>query len=267
MWKRLTAHPVRLILALALLVFALYEVGSRFVAYTGDAYDTSDIVVLSAELAGPISEIFVEDNHAVAVGDRLFAIDPAPYRLALDESRAALNQAEAERQVAEVQGEAGIATLAVATANVEAARAAVARAEHGLGRTTVAAPAAGHIAPFPLRRGDYLQPGTEVMAIVTGERRRIIANISERHLARLRIGQAAWITLGSQPWRVHSGRVSSIAVAVARSSETGSVIPYVSPTTDWVRLPRRFPVEITLDAGPDEPPHHPGADARVLIWF
>ncbi len=46
---------------------------------------------------------------------------------------------------------------------------------------------------------------------------------------------------------IHHGRVSGIAAAWARSQDNPQVLPYVDPTTDWVRLPRRFPIEITID--------------------
>jgi membrane fusion protein, multidrug efflux system len=46
-----------------------------------------------------------------------------------------------------------------------------------------------------------------------------------------------------------------------------NVVPYVSPTTDWIRLPRRFPVEIDLGDLPKRERLYLGADARVLIWL
>ncbi len=54
---------------------------------------------------------------------------------------------------------------------------------------------------------------------------------------------------------------------MARSQDNPQVLPYVDPTTDWVRLPRRFPIEITIDDWPETLGLFNGADARVLIWF
>lgn len=326
MLRRLLDHPVRLILGAALFLFVVYELCGLVFAYTGDAYVTSDVVVLSAEIEGPIDAIFVENNQEVAAGDRLFSIQATPYRLEVAEAEAALAQAKAGLVLAADQvgaakanvssaqavldnanaalarvrtlsgqgfstdasldealrdaatananllvAQAGLGVanqrVTVATADGSAAEAALAKARYRLSKTEIGAPIAGRIAPFTRRRGDSLAPGTEVMAIVTAERPRIVANVAERHLARLAIGQGVWVTLGSRPWHVLSGRVSGIAPGIARSPEAQRIIPYVDPTTDWVRLPRRFPVEITLDDPPPGVALPLGADARVLIRF
>ncbi|SHE85300.1 membrane fusion protein, multidrug efflux system [Kaistia soli DSM 19436] len=326
MLRRLLDHPVRLIVGIALALFLAYEVSVQFFAYTGDAYITTDVVVLSAEVAGPIDAIHVENNQAVAAGDGLFSIEATPYQLAVTEAEAVLAQAKAGQSLAGDQVGAAKADVAsaqavldnanatltrvrslsgqgfstdasldeairdaatananllvaqsglgvanqrvtVAAADESAAEAALATARYRLSKTNVAAPTPGRIAPFTRRRGDSLSPGTEVMAIVTAERPRIVANVAERHLSHLALGQPAFVTIGSRPWHVLSGHVSGIAAGIARSQEAQRIIPYVDPTTDWVRLPRRFPVEITLDDLPPDTALPLGADARVLIRF
>lgn len=326
MFSALLRHPVMLIVGVVVALFALYEVSVRFFAYTADAYVMSDIIVVSSEIEGPVSKLAVQNNQSVAAGDLLFEIEQTPYRLKVEQTRAAVEQAQADLELAKDEvnaARAGVASaqavltnaqaqldrvkslstegfspeatldvatrdFATATANVSTAQASLgvanrrvsvagativaaqadhAKAQYDFSKTTVAAPDAGRIAPFVTRQGDYLQPGTEVLAVVTGQRRRVVANLSERHLARLRIGQRVWLTLGSEPWVIHYGRVSGIAAGVARSPNNPQVVPYVEPTTDWVRLPRRFPVEVTLDDWPEALGLYNGADARVLIWF
>jgi multidrug efflux system membrane fusion protein len=326
MLSRLIRHPVSLIIGVILGLFAAYETSVRFFAYTGDAYVMSDIVVLSAQVEGPVSRLAVQNNQSVTADQLLFEIERTPYALKLRETQAALATARANLELAqdevnaakaavisaqavqtnaedqltriktlEKEGYSPEATLDVATrdvatasanvtaagaqlavaarrvsvaqAAIESAAAAVAKAQYDLSKTVINAPDAGRVAPFVTRVGDYLRPGSEVMAIVTDKRRRVVANVSERHLARIRVGQRALLTLGSDPWVLHWGRVSGIAGGVARTPDNPQVIPYVEPTTDWVRLPRRFPVEVTLDAWPEGLGLFNGADARVLIWF
>ena len=326
MLSRLVRHPVSLIVGVVLGLFALYETSVRFFAYTGDAYVMSDIVVLSAQIEGPVSKLAVQNNQKVAENQLLFEIERTPYALKLQETQAALATARADLDLArdevnaakasvtaaqavqinamdqlgrvktlETDGYSPEATLDVATRNVATAgadvtaaeaqlavtlrrvavaqaaiataEAAMAKAQYDLSKTVVTAPDAGRVAPFVTRVGDYLRPGSEVLAIVTDRRRRVVANVSERHLARIALGQRVLLTLGSDPWVLHEGRVSGIAGGVARSPDNPQVIPYVEPTTDWVRLPRRFPVEVTLDAWPEGLGLFNGADARVLIWF
>lgn len=175
--------------------------------------------------------------------------------------------ATANVQTAEAARDVANRRVAVAMATIAAAQAALARAQYDLSKTSVAAPESGRVAPFTTRLGDYLQVGSEVLALVTDHRRRVVANMPERHLARIRTGQRVWLTLGSDPWVLHYGRISGIAAGVARSPDNPQVLPYVEPTTDWVRLPRRFPIEITIDDWPENLGLFNGADARVLIWF
>lgn len=326
MLSRLLRHPVLLIVGTIVGLFALYEISVRFVAYTGDAYVMSDIVVISSEIEGPVSRLAVQNNQSVAANQLLFEIERTPYALKVQEAQAALAQAKADLDLAndevaaaranlssmlavqtnaqdqltrvktlEKEGYSPEATLDVATrdvataaANVAAAEAqlsvatrrvavagavigsaeaALGKAQYDLSKTVMSAPEPGRITPFTVRQGDYLRTGTPVLAIVTERRRRVVANMSERHLARIRVGQRVLLTLGSDPWVLHLGRVSGIAGGVSRSPDNPQVVPYVEPTTDWVRLPRRFPIEVTLDDWPEDLGLFNGADARVLIRF
>jgi len=326
MLNRLLRHPVLLIIGVVASLFVVYEVSVRFFAYTADAYVMSDIVVVSSEIEGPVSRLAVQNNQAVSGGELLLEIEKTPYQLKVEETRAALTQAQADLDlardevnaakanvtsaeavqtnaraqlqrvrslsnegfspeasldvatrdtatagaaVAAAQAQLSVATqrVGVATATIAAAQAALAKAQYDFSKTTINAPEAGRIAPFTVRQGDYLERGTHILALVTEDRRRVVANIQERHLARVSEGQRVWLTLGSDPWVIHSGRVSGIASIVARTPAAPNVVPYVEPTTDWVRLPRRFPIEVTLDEWPAELGLFNGADARVLIWF
>lgn len=78
-----------------LALLAWYLRGGGFVE-TDNAYVKSDKVAISAEVAGPVTEVLVRDNEAVAAGRVLFRLDPAPYRVAL---------AEAEARVAQVRND------------------------------------------------------------------------------------------------------------------------------------------------------------------
>jgi multidrug efflux system membrane fusion protein len=61
------------------------------------------------------------------------------------------------------------------------------------------------------------------------------------------------------------GRIRSIAPGVSRSADLVNVLPYVEPRTDWIRLPRRFPVEIYLSDLPAKKDLFLGSNATV--WW
>jgi membrane fusion protein (multidrug efflux system) len=63
--------------------------GGRYID-TDNAYVQQPKVALSADISGRIIDVKVNENQAVKAGDVLFDIDPAPYKIALDQANAAL---------------------------------------------------------------------------------------------------------------------------------------------------------------------------------
>src|SRR5699024_10780742 len=55
---------------------------------TDDAQVKQDIVSVSAQVNGPIVQVFVKDGAKVKRGDVLFRIDPQPYQVALEQAQA-----------------------------------------------------------------------------------------------------------------------------------------------------------------------------------
>jgi membrane fusion protein (multidrug efflux system) len=83
--RRRVLRPVLLVLGPLAVVAAgayVYLTAGRYVA-TDNAYVKADKVVVSAEVAGTITRVAVEENQRVDAGDVLFLIDDAPYRVAL----------------------------------------------------------------------------------------------------------------------------------------------------------------------------------------
>jgi len=68
-----------------------YLEGGRYVG-TDDAYVGAQKVLITPEISGKISKVVVKEGQHVNEGDVLFEIDPVPFRLAVDEARAALEQ-------------------------------------------------------------------------------------------------------------------------------------------------------------------------------
>jgi multidrug resistance efflux pump len=59
---------------------------------TDDAYVDADIIGIVAQVAGPIVDLPILDNQAVAAGDLLFRIDPRPFEIQVAGTRAQLDQ-------------------------------------------------------------------------------------------------------------------------------------------------------------------------------
>ncbi|MGZ2411695.1 membrane fusion protein, multidrug efflux system [Sphingomonas sp. F9_3S_D5_B_2] len=90
--------------ALLILGGAYYYMTSGGSVSTDDAQVKQDIVSVSPQVAGPVIEKFVRNGAQVKKGQLLFRIDPAPYRVALEQAQAQL--AAAHLQTAQLRTQA-----------------------------------------------------------------------------------------------------------------------------------------------------------------
>ncbi len=98
-------------LVVAVVALFLYASGGRYVVIE-NAYVKANIIVVSADVSGRVITVKVEDNQLVEPGQRLFAIDPLPFRIAVAEADALLGiiRTDVEQlrfDVREAQAEAG----------------------------------------------------------------------------------------------------------------------------------------------------------------
>jgi membrane fusion protein (multidrug efflux system) len=78
------------LLPLALVIGGYLYVTGGSVMSTDNAYVQADMVGLSTDVSGIVSEVDVHDNQKVAKGEVLFKLDPQQFRLALDRANAQL---------------------------------------------------------------------------------------------------------------------------------------------------------------------------------
>jgi membrane fusion protein, multidrug efflux system len=89
-------RPLLLLLVPALLLIGggYYWLTSGGSVSTDNAQVKQDIVAVSAQVNGPITQVLVHDGTRVKRGQLLFRIDPAPYRVALEQAEAQLAAAK-----------------------------------------------------------------------------------------------------------------------------------------------------------------------------
>src|SRR6476619_8406171 len=80
--------------ALLLIGGGYYWLTSGGSVSTDDAQIKQDIVSVSSQVNGPISQVFVKNGARVKRGDILFRIDPAPYQVALEQAQGQLAAAK-----------------------------------------------------------------------------------------------------------------------------------------------------------------------------
>ena len=93
--KRLSRRLIRVALMIvvpavaAVVALQLYANGGRYIV-TENAYVKANIVIVSADVSGRVVSVEVDDNQLVKPGERLFAIDPLPFQIAVAETDAQL---------------------------------------------------------------------------------------------------------------------------------------------------------------------------------
>jgi multidrug efflux system membrane fusion protein len=188
-------------------------------------------------------------------------------RQALEE--AATKQQDAQATVADAEDAVAQArqTLVLHEAAVATITAEIAYLQWQLDQTKLLAPTDGTITNLTLRVGDQAIANVPLIGLVDAHAWRIFANYKETVIRHMKVGHTAWVWLDTYPWRLHRARIQGIARGINREQTPGSLLPYVAPTTDWIRLDRRFPVTLVLqDVSPDIVLHM-GADARALIAY
>ncbi|SFN51143.1 HlyD family secretion protein [Variovorax sp. OV329] len=82
-----TRRGAIVVLVLIVSSLAWYFASDRLTPYTSQARVQAYVVPVAAEVSGKVLKVHVKNNDDVQPGQRLFDIDPAPYKIALQRSR------------------------------------------------------------------------------------------------------------------------------------------------------------------------------------
>jgi membrane fusion protein (multidrug efflux system) len=171
---------------------------------------------------------------------------------ALDESRLAAQQADAQVDLSQKAVDAAAAALdgnpnapIDSHPTVQAALAAKEQASLDLARTTVRAPKDGIVSQVDkLNVGQYVSEGTQMLSLVETSDTWIEANFKETQLTDVRPGQKAVVTVDTYPGLELEGKVASIGAATGSEF---SLLPAQNATGNWVKVVQRIPVRIRVD--------------------
>ncbi len=170
----------------------------------------------------------------------------------LDQARADAAKAAASVTSAKAALTAAEANLSVAQAQkTEAERlkselqTSLAKAERDLSFTRIVAPFDGVVANRAVQQGDYVQPGSRLLALVPTSTVYAEANFKETQLARMKPGQTATITVDALSGREIKGVVESLAPA---SGSQFSLLPPENATGNFTKIVQRVPVRIKIPA-------------------
>jgi membrane fusion protein, multidrug efflux system len=130
-----------------------------------------------------------------------------------DDARATLERDTAAVTAAEQQVGVLQAQLAKANGTLQHDQAVQAQAQLNLGYTNIVAPIDGVVGNRSLRVGEYVQAGTQLMAVVPLAAVYVVANFEETQLAAMREGDPTDIVVDTYSKKTVKGHVDSIAPA------------------------------------------------------
>jgi membrane fusion protein (multidrug efflux system) len=113
-----------------------------------------------------------------------------------------------------------------------------------VGYTMIYAPADGRITKKNVERGNQVQPGQPLMAVVTLDDVWVVANYKETQIDKIRSGQKVEIKVDTYSGETFKGKVDSI---MAGTGSAFSLFPPENATGNYVKVVQRVPVKIVLD--------------------
>src|SRR5580704_8396689 len=242
--------------------------------WTRDSQVRANIVGIAPRVSGPIIHVAVHDNQQVKIGDLLFEIDPADFNAQLNvaagqvlngEANLKQRQQDLDRQselyknhvVAQQDFQNAQDNFSAAQAELISAKANLELANLNLSYTKVFAPVDGYVTNMNTSEGTYVTAGVQLMALVDTSSFWIAGYFKETQLPHIQVGQKAIVTVMGRENHPFEGVVRSVGWGVfvqdGSDSTSTALLPSVSQTIDWVRLPQRFPVRIEVLASSPVP--------------
>lgn len=217
-------------------------------------------VTVGAQVSGRISAVHVDFNAKVKAGDLLAEIDAAPYEAQLAQARASLMSARAQRAQASANlalaeknlaratelraaglnaqsevdqavaaRDAGRASVQVADAQIAQANAGLSEAENRLTYTRILAPIDGVVSKRGVEPGQTVAASfqTPTLFVIANDltRMRIIANVDEANIGKLKEGMKAVARVEAYPRDTFDGTVTSLRITPIT---TNGVVSYES---------------------------------------
>ena len=257
-----------------------YWLHARGHVSTDDAFIEARVIHISPKVGGQVVELNVTDNQRVRAGEVLLRIDPRDYAAAAEQARAQVRAAEVEAQRARVDAQRvsalfgrglvarqeldhAIAAERTAAANLEAARQRLNETTLRLSYTTLTAPENGRITRKAIEEGMFVQPGQQLMAVVTDDLW-VVANFKETQLAKIRPGAPTDIRVDAYRGHRFRGHVDSIQ---AGTGSRFSLLPPENATGNYVKVVQRVPVKIVFDEPPNPAfPLGPGMSVVPTVY-
>jgi membrane fusion protein (multidrug efflux system) len=204
--------------------------------------------ILSDQAGVKFAQLDYTRYHSLTASKATSVQDEQRAQSVLDQQNANLQRDRAALSGAKQQVDVLSTAKAKAETQVKRLEAVQSQAELNLSYTTITAPIDGTVGARSLRTGQYVQAGTQLMAVVPLQSVYVVANFKETQLADVKTGQLVELTIDGLPGVTVKGKVDSLAPA---SGLEFALLPPDNATGNFTKIVQRIPVKIALevDAG------------------
>lgn len=211
----------------------------------------SRIAACKAQLAAALAEQGKKASElgryaSLLPGGIISSLDYETILTAEKKSRAEVANADANLVSSEMEREVLLAEESRLEAELQQQEEELKLPAQELADTLIRAPLAGVIGNRRVRAGQYVKPGTVLLAVIPRQALWVEANFKEVQLGRMHEGQTVAIEVDAFPGQPLTGRIESLSPA---SGAEFSLIPPENATGNFTKIVQRVPVKIRFDAG------------------
>jgi membrane fusion protein, multidrug efflux system len=204
----------------------------------------AQLAAVEAELSRKVSEL---RRFATLVPSGIISeLDYESIQTAEKKSRAEVASASANLESARAEREVFLAEEGRLEAELRQQAEELKLPAQELSDTCIRAPIAGEVGNRRVRAGQYVKPGTLLMALIPRQALWVEANFKEGQLTRMHQGQPVSLEVDAFPGQPLSGRLESLSPA---SGAEFSLIPPENAAGNFTKVVQRVPVKIRFDPG------------------
>jgi membrane fusion protein (multidrug efflux system) len=222
-------------------------------------------VSIGAEIDGIIKTVKADEGTVVSKGMLLATIDDIEYSQGVLSAQAAQKQAEAtfantkiefsrkdalykEELVTKQQYDDVSTRLTLTESDVEKARAALSIAKQKFAKTRIYASLASRVKEKLVSEGDFVKNGTRLFTLIQPNPLKLRFSVSERDVAKMKVGQDVSVKVDAFPDREFNGKVSIVFPSLEEKTRTLSIEALV-PDKESVLKPGLFARVILYTGG------------------
>jgi len=213
---------------------------------TNNAYIETDIYNVQARMMGYVKKVTVEEDQKVTPMQVLIQLDDTDVNVEKGFKEAKLKKTQADFGRAKSLVKARLISQSdfeLAEAAMIGAKADYRGSELKLKYTEIVSPVSGVVGKTYVKPGQFIQPGQNLVTVISNEKVWIKANYKETQIDKIHVGALVDIEIDAYPGVEFQGHVDGIYPS---SGSVLSLLPPENATGNFTKVVQRVPVKISI---------------------